>query len=726
MGRHQRNQGARRFWLATAKLLVFLALALAGWWVWRDQLFVQLDLDWAKSQRDNFQALYQQNPVETWWVFFLVYLLASAFALPGTVWLTLLVGALFGFWPGLLLVSLASTLGATAAFGTSRFLLGNLLSRRFPEKARLVNQGIKRDGVFYLFSLRLIPLFPFFLVNLLMGLTALPWWTFFWVSQLGMLPGTALYILAGQELGQLQSLEQVVSPHLLGALTLLGLFPWVAKGAIGYWRVKKLYRPFDRPRPFDYDLIAIGAGSAGLVSSYLGAILGAKVALVEAHKMGGDCLNTGCVPSKSLIKTANLVHQARKTAPLGLAPSLSAVDFKAVMASVKEKIATVAPHDSVERYHKLGVEVFRGRGRLLDPFRVQVGDRVLTGRNLILATGARPRLPDLPGLELVPSLTSETLWDLTELPPRLLVIGGGPIGCEMAQAFARLGSQVTLLQRSRRLLPKEDPEVSALLAQQLEEEGVTLRMAYLPLRFEAQAGEYGLVAQGPQEEVWIGFDQVLFAVGRVPNTEGLGLEELGIELGKEGQIQTDRFLATKFPNILAAGDVQGRFQFTHTASLQAGFAALNGLFWPLKSFAPDYRVIPWATFTDPEVARVGVNETLARELGLEFEVTCFDLKELDRAITEGEQKGFVKLLTAKGKDQILGVTAVGPHAGEWIGEWVLGMKHHLGVKGIFNSPHIYPTLAEANKAVAARWQQDHTPAWVIGLFSRWFAWTRHF
>ena len=726
MGRHQRNQGARRFWLTTAKLLVFFLLALAGWWVWRDKLFAHLDLGWAKVQRNNFQALYEQSPVETWWVFFVLYLSASAFALPGMVWLTLLVGALFGFWPGLLLVSLASTLGACATFGTARFLFKNLLSRRFPAKTQLINQGIQRDGIFYLFSLRLIPLFPFFLVNLLMGLTALRLRTFFWVSQLGMLPGTALYILAGQELGQLQSLGEVVNLHVLGALTLLGLFPWVTKGGLGYWQTRKLYRPFDRPTSFEYDLIAIGAGSAGLVSSYLGAVLGAKVALVEAGRMGGDCLNTGCVPSKSLIKTASLVALARKTAPLGLAPAPLAVDFRVVMAAVKEKIAAVAPHDSVDRYQKLGVEVFHGRGQLLDPFRVKVGERVLTGRNLILATGARPKLPDLPGLEQVPYLTSETLWDLEKLPPRLLVIGGGPIGCEMAQAFARFGSKVTLLQRGRRLLPKEDPEVSALLAQRLEEEGVDLKMAYLPQGFEVQEGEFQLVAQGPQEKVRIGFDQVLFAVGRVPNTEGLGLEALGIELGPEGQIQTDRQLRTKFPNILCAGDVQGRFQFTHTASLQAGFATLNGLFWPLKSFTPDYRVIPWATFTDPEVARVGINETLARELGLEFEVTSFDLKELDRAITEGENLGFVKLLTAKGKDQILGVTAVGPHAGEWIGEWVLAMKHHLGVKGIFDCPHIYPTLAEANKAVAGRWRQDHTPAWAMRLFSRWFAWARHF
>lgn len=482
--------------------------------------------------------------------------------------------------------------------------------------------------------------------------------------------------------------------------------------------------PWTRPRRFDRNVVVIGAGSAGLVSAYLAATLRARVTLVEAGPMGGDCLNTGCVPSKALIRSARLAADSRRAAALGLAGAPLAVEFPALMARVHARIAAVAPHDSAERYRALGVDVRRGHARIVSPWCVQVDGMTITTRSIIIAAGAEPALPDLPGLAEAPYVTSETLWRLQHLPARLAVLGGGPIGCELGQAFAALGSQVTLVQQPPRLLMREDDEVSDLVAAQLAADGVTVLAGHRPLGIEHADGQPTLRVAQDGVELRVPFDALLVAVGRRPRVAGYGLEELGITLAPGGTVATDPWLRTNHPSILACGDVAGPFQFTHAAGYQAQSAVLTALFAPLYRARPDYTAMPAVTFTTPEVARVGLNERAARAAGVRHEVTRYALHDLDRAIVDDAETGFVKLLTAPGTDRLLGATIVGAHAGETLAEFTLALRHGIGLKRLLGTVHPYPTFGEANRAAAGAWRQAHASPRALSLLARFHAWRR--
>lgn len=687
-----------------------------------------LSLSQLQARQESLALWVDRHFVAASLLFLVIYVLSTALSLPGASLLTLAGSAVFGVAWGLLLVSFASSLGATLAFLSARFLLRDWVSARFGDKLATFQTGMAKDGPFYLLSLRLIPLFPFFLVNLLMGLTPIRVSTYYWVSQLGMLPGTFVYVLAGSELATLTSTGNILSPGLVAALTLLGLMPWLMRGLQRRLALRRLHAPYQKPIRYDYNLVVIGAGAGGLVTSYIAAAVKAKVALIEKHRMGGDCLNTGCVPSKALIRAARFAAEQRKASELGFSPSQSEADFAAVMARVARVIREVEPHDSVERYQGLGVECIEGAARLVSPWEVDVNGRRLTTRHVVIATGARPLVPDLPGLDQVPYLTSDTLWQLRTPPRRLLVLGGGPIGCELAQSFALLGIPVTLVELADQLLPREEREVAEALRHQMERDGVTLLTGWCAERAQYQAMEDGLpirlhLRRGDETQVIEG-DQLLLALGRVANVSGFGLEELGVTLAPRGTVAVDGFLATNYPSILAVGDVAGPYQFTHFAAHQAWYAAVNALFGQFKRFRADYRVIPAATYTTPEIARVGLNRKEAEAQGIAFEATRFALAELDRAIADGEREGFVEVLTVPGKDKILGATIVGTHAGERIAEFVLAMRHKLGLGKILATIHAYPTLMEGNKYVAGEWKRAHQPTLILALLARYHNWRR--
>jgi pyruvate/2-oxoglutarate dehydrogenase complex dihydrolipoamide dehydrogenase (E3) component/uncharacterized membrane protein YdjX (TVP38/TMEM64 family) len=709
--------------------LIILALILLGA-VALYQLGLKdyLTLEAIKAQQGDFAAHYADNPLLVIGVFFLVYVVSTALSLPGAALLTLLGGALFGLVTGLIVVSFASSIGATLAFLGSRFLLRDWVQSKFGDKLKAINDGVAKDGAFYLFSLRLIPIVPFFVINLAMGLTPIKARTYYWVSQLGMLLGTLVYVNAGTQLAQINSLGDIASPGLLGSFAALGLFPWIARGIMNVIARRRVYKGWTKPKCYDRNIVVIGAGAAGLVSSLIGATVKAKVTLVESHKMGGDCLNFGCVPSKALIKSAKVAEQMRHADRYGLDPIDPQYSFKAVLARVHGAIAAIEPNDSVERYTGLGVDVVEGKARIVDPWTVEITPHAgevysLTTRSIIIASGARPFVPPLPGMADSGYLTSDTLWDIMaqrDTPPATLtILGGGPIGCELAQAFARLGSKVTLVEMAPRVMIREDDDVAALAAEALVASGVKLLTAHQALRVEGKAL---IVAGSDGGERSIAHDDILVAVGRAARLDGFGLEELGIETGKT--VIVNDYMETKFPNILAAGDVAGPYQFTHTASHTAWYASVNALFGMIRKYKVDYRVIPWTTFIDPEVARVGINEQEAREKGIAHDVTVFPLHELDRAITESATTGFVKLLTVPGKDKILGVTIVGVHAGDIIGEYVLAMRHGLGLNKILSTVHAYPTYIEANKFAAGRWKKVNAPEWVFPWLTRFHSWRR--
>jgi len=705
------------------RLLVF-AIVVAG-----VATFVALDLnqylsfDSFLAQRAAIDAYAAAHPVQTPALFAAAYIAVTALSLPGAAIMTLVAGALFGLVTGTVIVSFASTIGATLAFLVSRFLLRDWVRARLSDRLKPLDEGIAREGAFYLFALRLVPLFPFWLINLSMGVTAIRTVTFYWVSQVGMLAGTVVYIYAGTQLGQFH-----ISPGLVAAFVLLGVFPLAARRALDMLKARKVYAKWQSQRParYDYNLVVIGAGSAGLVSAYIAAATKARVALVEQHRMGGDCLNTGCVPSKALLRSAKLLSHISRAKEFGLTTATATFDFADVMARVSRVIKTVEPHDSVERYTSLGVDVVEGSARITSPWTVDVetaaGHRTLTTRNIIIAAGARPFVPPIPGIDDIGYVTSDTIWNLRARPDRLVVLGGGPIGAEMAQAFARLGSQVTQIERAPRLLEREDPEVSAMVRERFEREGVRVLTSHTATRFVREGEAKILIAEHDGAEVRVPFDTLLVAVGRVANTTGYGLEELGIGTTPSRTVQTDDYLQTIYPNIFAAGDVAGPFQFTHTAAHQAWYVAVNALFGLFRKFKVDYRVVPRTTFTEPEVARVGLNEQEAVEQQVPHTVSVYGLDDLDRAIADEEAHGFVKVLTKPGTDRILGVTCVGEHAGDLLAEYVLAMKHGLGLNKILGTIHTYPTMSEANKYVAGVWKRGTVTRgqWAfLDAFQRW-------
>jgi len=706
-------------------ILAALAALIAAYFLF--DLGSYLTLEGIKGVVDDARGFYAQNPIGVLGAFFAIYVAVTAASLPGAAIMTLAAGALFGLVTGTILVSFASTLGASLAFLASRYVLRDTIEGRFGERLQSINRGLERDGAFYLFTIRMIPLFPFFVVNLVMGLTRIKLWTFAWVSQVGMLLGTIVYVNAGTQLAQIESLSGVASPEVIGSFVLLGIAPWIGKVIVAWLRRRKVYKGFRRPKSYDRNLIVIGAGSAGLVSALIGTTVKARVTLIEAGEMGGDCLNTGCVPSKALIKSAKVAAMMRNADRYGITPHEPEVPFRQTMARVMDVIKTIEPHDSVERYEGLGVDVIKGYARLVDPWTVEIalnsgGTQQLTARSIVLATGAEPAVPPIPGIETSGYLTSETLWEafakLDRVPARIAVLGGGPIGCELSQALARLGAQVTQIEQGERVLSREDDDVSALARATLEEAGVRVLTGHRAVRIEESA----VIAEQDDTQTRVPYDALILAVGRKARLAGFGLEELGIETDRT--IVTDDFLATRFPNIFAAGDVAGPYQFTHVSSHQAWYASVNALFGQFRKFKADYSVIPAVTFLDPEFARVGLSEHEAKEKGIDFEITRYDLDDLDRAITESETTGFVKVLTPKGKDKILGVTIVSAHAGELLAEYVLAMKHGLGLNKILGTIHSYPTMAEANKFAAGNWKKANKPEWALELVEKYHTWMR--
>ncbi|HXE39647.1 MAG TPA: FAD-dependent oxidoreductase, partial [Azonexus sp.] len=661
-------------------LLLLLGVAVASYFIF--DLGQYLSLVMLKARQAEIEAFRATRPALSVALYFAIYVVVTALSLPGAALLTLAGGAVFGLLWGTLIVSFASTIGATAAFLISRFLLRDWVAERFGKRLAAIDEGVRREGGFYLFTLRLVPAFPFFLINLLLGLTAMPARTFYWVSQVGMLAGTVVYVNAGTQLARLDSLSGILSPALLGSFVLLGIFPLLARKLVEVVRRNKVYAGWRKPARFERNLVVIGAGSAGLVTAYIAAAVKARVTLVEKHKLGGDCLNTGCVPSKALIRSAKFISHITRAHEFGIKSARAEFDFADVMQRVQRVITSIEPHDSAARYRELGVDVVHGSAKIVSPWEVEIAGedgsiRRLTTRSIVIAAGACPFVPAIPGIEAVGYLTSDSVWNLRELPERLIVLGGGPIGAELAQAFARLGARVNLVEMAPRLLLREDPEVSELVTRRFRAEGIAVLVDHRAKQFAIENGEKILIAEHAGQDVRIPFDAVLVAVGRSANLQGYGLEELGIATGRT--VETNEFLQTKYPNIYAAGDVAGPFQFTHTAAHQAWYAAVNALFDPLKKFKADYSVIPWATFVEPEVARVGLNEQEAAEQGIASEVTTYGIDDLDRAIADGEAHGFIKVLTVPGKDRILGVTIVGEHAGDLIAEYVLAMKQGIGL-----------------------------------------------
>lgn len=697
-------------------VLIVIAAAIAAFFIF--DLGQYFSLEYIKANQASFNQYYSENPVLTIAIFFAVYVAVTALSIPGAAIMTLAGGALFGLSAGLIIISFASTIGATLAFLFSRFLLRDSIQARFGQQLESINKGIEKEGAFYLFTLRLVPVLPFFVINLGMGLTPLKAWTFYWVSQLGMLAGTAVYVNAGTQLGQLESLSGILSPGILLSFALLGIFPLIAKKIIDTLKARKVYDGVTKPKRFDTNMVVIGAGSAGLVTSYIAAAVKAKVSLIEKHKMGGDCLNTGCVPSKALIRSARFISDSQRSQEFGISHSEVKFDFADIMERVSEVIKTVEPHDSIERYTGLGVDCIEGAAKILSPYEVEVNGEVITTRNIVIATGARPRMPDIKNIEAMNPLTSDNLWSIRELPKRLLVLGGGPIGCELSQCFARFGSEVSIMIPNERIMPREDKDVTDYVTKRFAEEGINVLPNRKMIEFIERDGEKVLISEveGQREEVV--FDQLLVAIGRQANVEGFGLENLDIATTPAGTIEVNEYLQTKYPNVFACGDVAGPYQFTHSAAHQAWYAAVNALFGGFKKFKVDYSVIPAATFTDPEIASVGLNEQAAQEKGIPYEVTTFDIEELDRAIADSDAHGMVKVLTVPGKDKILGATIVGPHSGEMITEYVSAMKNKLGLNKILGTIHIYPTLSEANKYAAGEWKRAHAPEKVLNWIEK--------
>lgn len=706
--------------------LTLLGMILALVFIyWQLDISHYLQLESLKENQMTLDNYFGEHPFRFSLFYFTLYVLMTALSLPGATLLTLAGGAVFGLGLGTVLVSFASSVGATLAFLASRFLFKDAVQSKFAGHLHLLNESIKKEGPFYLFTLRLIPVVPFFFVNLLMGVTPIKTSTFYLVSQAGMLIGTAIYVNAGTQIAQVESLRGLLSPGLLISMILLGAFPFFAKWLVNTMKTNKHLRQFKKPNKFDYNIVVIGGGSAGLVSSYIASAVKAKVALIEKHKMGGDCLNTGCVPSKALIKSAKVVHTIKKSQEFGMDGSTTSPNFSKIMERVQNVIQKIEPHDSVERYTSLGVECIQGQATIKTPYEVEVNGKTLFTKNIVIATGASPLVPKIPGLENVKYLTSDNLWDLRELPKELIVLGGGPIGCELAQSFARIGSKVTLVEMAPRIMNREDADVSEFIQETFKNDGVTALTSHKALRIEIKNGINTLVCENQGAEITVSFDKILLALGRKANTAGFGLENLKVEVAKNGTIAADAYLrTTNYPNIYVCGDVAGPFQFTHTASHQAWYVAVNALFSPFKKFKADYRVIPWCTFTDPEVARVGINEQEAREKHISIEVTKYELSDLDRAIAENADHGFVKVLTSPGSDKILGVTIVGEHAGELIAEYVSAMKHGLGLNKILGTIHIYPTFSEANKYAAGVWKKKNAPQTILKFLEGFHQWRR--
>lgn len=707
------------------KIIILLLLAILIFGFFFFDLHQYFDFSYIKSKQQAITDYFHTHPVKTSLIFFLIYIAVAGLSLPGAGILSILAGAIFGLALGVAIVLLAATIGATIAFWFSRYIFHDFVQDRFGDKLRAINKGIERDGAFYLFTLRLIPIFPFFIINLVMGLTPMRTIVFAVTSFLGMIAGSLIFVNVGTQLANIDSLDGILTPGIIFAFALLAIFPWLARKFLTILKAKRVYKSFTKPKSFDRNLIVIGAGSGGLVSAYIAAAVKAKVTLIEKNKMGGDCLNTGCVPSKALLRSAKFISQVKRAEQYGCKTTEIKFDFKDIMRRVHDVIKKIEPHDSVERYTKLGVECIQGEARLKDPWTVEVNGKTLTSKSIVLATGTKPFVPKIPGLDQIDYYTSDSIWDLDELPKQMIVLGGGPIGCELAQCFARFGAQVTQVEMAPRIMLREDPEISTMVAESLSRDGVQTLTNHLATGVIQHAGMNTLICKHKDEDIKIPFDVILVAVGRKADTQDVWDENLQIELSKNGKLELNELLQTNYPNIYACGDVAGPYEFTHTAAHQAWYASVNALFGAFKKFRVDYSVIPWCTFTEPEVARVGLNEEDARNQDIEYEVTRYDISDLDRAIADEEAHGVVKVITPPGKDKILGVTIVGDHAGDLITEYVSAMKHGLGLNKILGTIHIYPTLSEANKYAAGEWKKAHAPEKILHWVKKYHAFKRN-
>ncbi|MFT5504944.1 MAG: dihydrolipoamide dehydrogenase [Gammaproteobacteria bacterium] len=706
------------------KLIIIAVIALIVVLFNHFELGQFLTLEYLKQQQSAIDQYYSKNTGLTLIGFFLAYILITAMSLPGAAILTLAAGAIFGLWTGLVLVSFASTIGASFAFLVSRYMFLDTIQSKFSSSIDSINRGIERDGAFYLFAMRLVPAFPFFVVNLVMGVTRIPLKTFYWVSQLGMLAGTVVYVNAGTQIAGIESASEIFSVEIIVSFILLALLPFIGRKIVQFLQTQKSLNGFRKPIKFDTNLIVIGAGAAGLVTAYIAAAVKAKVTLIEKHKMGGDCLNFGCIPSKAIIRSAKFLSHITRSQEFGIKKANADFDFSDVMERIQTIIKAIEPHDSIERYSSLGVDVVQGEARIISPWEVEVNGETISARNIVVATGGKPFVPPIEGIDQVDYFTSDNLWDIRKQPEKLVILGGGPIGSELTQAFARLGSAVTQVEMLPRILLREDPEVSDLVRQKFEAEGVKVLVNHRASKFIKRDGRDFLIAEHEGQDVEMEFDMLIVAVGRTARSSGFGLEELGIRFNQNKTIEVNEYLQTSIPTIYACGDVAGPYQFTHVAAHQAWYSSVNALFGSFKRFMTDYSVIPWATFTEPEIARVGLNETDAKEQGIEYEVTTYGIDDLDRAIADSEAHGFVKVLTKPGRDKILGVTIVGEHAGDLIAEYVLAMKHGLGLNKILGTIHIYPTLAEANKYVAGNWKRAHAPEKLLAWVEKFHRWRR--
>ena len=702
------------------KIIIVVLLLLAMWFIYDFNHL--LTLENAKNQQASLTGYIEQNFLIASTAYFILYVLATALSVPGALILTLLGAALFGFWWSILLVSFASSIGATLAFLFSRYLLRDWVQEKFAGNLNAINQGIEKDGNLYLLTLRLIPIFPFFIINLLMGVTTMSGRNFYLYSQIGMLPATMVYLNAGTQLANIQSLSGLLSPAVLTSLVILGLFPLTTKFIVNKIKLRNVYAKWTKPTSFDRNMVVIGAGSGGLVTAYIAAAVKAKVTLIEKHKMGGDCLNTGCVPSKALLRTSHNIKEIINAKQFGIDAQINSIDFKKVMSRVQKVIEKIEPHDSTARYSELGVECLQGEAKIISPWHVELNGEILSTQNIVIATGAKPFIPAIPGLSESNYVTSDTIWSLTELPKRMLVLGGGPIGCELAQCFNHLGSEVTIVERLPQILIREDQDAAALVSQQFSADGIEILVEHNVSGFQKKDQRHFVELQYQGQTLLKEFDLVLVAIGRQANVSGFGLEALGIELTDRKTITVNEYLQTKYPNIYAVGDVTGPYQLTHAAAHQAWYAAVNGLFGTFKKFKTDYSVMPAATYTYPELARVGINEKEAQALALKYEVTKYEINDLDRAIADGHDLGFVKVLTPVGSDKILGATIVGAHAGDLLAEFTLAMRYKLGLNKILSTIHPYPTMSEAAKYTAGIWKREHAPQTIINWVEWYHQW----
>lgn len=478
---------------------------------------------------------------------------------------------------------------------------------------------------------------------------------------------------------------------------------------------------------YNYNVIVIGGGSGGLVASLVASSLRAKILLIEKHKMGGDCLNTGCVPSKTFLKSARRVYEIQNSGKLGIKSGSCEFEFSHIMERVQSVIKMIAPKDSKERYEGLGVKCVKGEAHFEGLHTVRAAGQSFTAKSFIIATGASPFVPPIQGLNQVDYLTSDTLWNLRKKPEKLVIIGGGPIGLEMAQGFNRLGISVTLVESAPQVMGREDPDVAQWIGDKLKSEGVEILTSVKIEEVKKENGRATLHFRHQLQDKQIPFSHLLVATGRKASVRGLGLEGLGVRLTKNSTIETNGFMATNHSHIYACGDVTGPFPFTHSASYQGTLAAIHALFSPLSrlpfvNLKASYTGLPWCTYTDPEVARCGLNETMAREKNISHEVIYLPLKELDRALTDGREEGFIKILTKKDSDKILGMTAVGAEAGNWTGEFVLAINQNIGLNQILKTVHAYPTLTEAAPRVAALWKKQQTSEKALRLLQKFHKW----